>query len=91
LHLKWTSKSQGDLARVYSFLAKTDEAAAARVVLTLLAAPDRLLSHPRIGEKLDEFAPREVRRIFIGPYELRYEIRPNKIIVLRVWHGREDR
>ncbi len=47
--------------------------------------------NPRIGEKLDEFVPREVRRILVGKYEIRYEIRESTIYVLRLWHTREDR
>jgi plasmid stabilization system protein ParE len=54
-------------------------------------APTRLLEHPRIGEKLEEFEPREVRRLLIGHYEMRYEIQASTIFVLRVWHTREDR
>jgi hypothetical protein len=33
-----------------------------------VAAPTRLLDFPRIGERLEEFNPREVRRIFVGQY-----------------------
>jgi plasmid stabilization system protein ParE len=60
-------------------------------VQSLTAAPTRLLDHPRIGEKLEEFEPREVRRIIVGHYEMRYEIRASTIFVLRIWHTREDR
>jgi plasmid stabilization system protein ParE len=60
-------------------------------VRALAAAPARLPAHPRIGERLEEFSPREVRRVFVGSYELRYEIRPKSIIVLRIWHAREER
>jgi plasmid stabilization system protein ParE len=89
--LKWTLKAQDDLARLHVFLAKANPNAAARAVRALVAAPARLLAHPRIGERLDEFAPREVRRVFVGQYELRYEIRSKTVIVLRVWHAREER
>lgn len=34
---------------------------------------------------------REVRRILVGEYELRYEIRDSIVYVLRLWHTREDR
>ena len=47
--------------------------------------------HPRIGEQLEEFGPREVRRILVGRYEIRYEIQQSTIYVLRLWHTREDR
>lgn len=91
MSLKWTAKAQGDLARLYAFLAKANPKAAARAVQSLVAAPTRLLTQPRIGEILDEFEPREVRRILVGRYELRYEIRPKTIYVLRIWHARENR
>jgi plasmid stabilization system protein ParE len=60
-------------------------------VQALTAAPVRLLEHPRIGEKLEEFEPREVRRVLAGHYEMRYEIKESTIYVLRLWHTREDR
>jgi hypothetical protein len=49
------------------------------------------MDQARIGEKLEEFDPREVRRIVIGRYEMRYEIQESVISVLRIWHTREDR
>lgn len=91
MELKWTSKALSDLARLYDFLAQVNKRAAARTVQSLTAAPIRLLEHPRIGEKLEEFEPREVRRILVGHYEMRYEIRESTIHVLRLWHTREHR
>jgi len=41
--------------------------------------------------RLDDFAPREVRRLFVGDYELRYEIQGDAIIIVRLWHTKEDR
>jgi plasmid stabilization system protein ParE len=60
-------------------------------VQSLAAAPASLLANPRIGERLEEFAPREVRRILVGHYEIRYEIQDSTIYVLRLWHTRESR
>ena len=57
----------------------------------LTAAPTTLLTNPRIGERLEEFEPRDVRRIQIGQYEMRYEIVDSTIYLLRLWHTREDR
>ena len=91
MDLKWTSKALSDLARLYEFLASVNKPAAARTVRSLTAAPASLLVNPRIGEKLEEFEPREVRRILVGHYEIRYEIRESIIYVLRLWHTREDR
>ena len=91
MELKWTSKVLSDLARLYEFLAPVDRRAAARTVQMLTAAPNNLLTNPRIGERIEEFDPREVRRILVGHYEMRYEIQQSTIYLLRLWHTREER
>lgn len=91
MNLKWTSKASSDLARLYEFLVPVNKPAAVRTVQSLTAASSRILEQPRIGERLDEFEPREVRRILVGHYEIRYEIQESTIYVLRLWHTREDR
>lgn len=74
MKLEWTNKAQSDLVRLYEFLEPINSKAAASVVQSLTAAPLALLENPRIGESLEEFLPREVRRILVGHYEIRYEI-----------------
>lgn len=74
----------------FEFLAPVDRGAVARTVQARAAAPTSLLANPRIGEKLEEFEPREVRRVLVGHYEMRYEIQGPIIYVLRLWHTRED-
>lgn len=92
MELKWTSKALSDIGPLYEFLASVNQpAAAARTVQQLTAAPTALLANPRIGERLEEFEPRDVRRIQIGHYEMRYEIANSTIYLLRLWHTREDR
>lgn len=91
MELKWTTRALSDLVRLYEFLAPVDFQAAAQTVQALSSAPQKLLANPRIGEKLEEFEPREVRRILVGRYEMRYEIQASIIYVLRLWHTREDR
>lgn len=91
MQIQWTSKALGDLARLYEFLVPLNKTAAARAIQTLIKTPANLTSNPRIGEKLDEFLPREVRRILIANYEMRYEINRDAIYILRVWHTREQR
>lgn len=91
MELRWTSKALSDLVRLYEFLSPLNKQAAAATVQSLTAAPAKLLAQPRIGEKLEEFEPREIRRILVGNYEMRYEIQQSTIYVLRLWHTREDR
>lgn len=89
--VKWTSKALSDLVRLYEFLAPVNKSAAAKIVQSLAAAPNSLMENPRLGEKLEEFEPREVRRILVGNYELRYEIHDATIYIVRLWHTREER
>lgn len=91
MELKWSGKALSDLTQLYEFLAAVKRDAAARTVQSLTAAPANLIVNPRIGEKLDEFEPREVRRILVGHYEIRYEIQDATLYVLRLWHTRGDR
>ncbi len=91
MELKWTSKALSDLGRLFEFLASVNKGAAARTLQLITSAPNALLVNPRIGETLEEFEPREVRRILVGQYEMRYEIQKSTIFLLRVWHTREDR
>jgi len=89
--IRWTTRGASDLARLYDFLSPAAPEAAARIVRQLAHAPDRLLTYPRLGEKIEIYEPREVRRLIVGNYELRYEIAAGEIIVLRIWHCRENR
>lgn len=86
MRLQWTSKALDDLARLYEFLAEVNKPTAARTVQSLTAAPTRLLEQPYIGEKLEEFEPREVHRILVRRYEMRYEIQDSTIYILRLRH-----
>lgn len=91
MKLKWTDKAVSDLARLCEFLTPVNRKAAAHTVQALTKAPENLLKNPRIGQKLEEFEPREIRRILVGHYEMRYEIQGTTLFVLRLWHTREDR
>lgn len=91
MEIKWTSKALSDLNRLYDFLAPADATAAAKIIRSLTSAPNILSDQPRLGERLDAFEPREVRRLLVGSYEMRYEIQEYTIYVLRIWHTREKR
>jgi hypothetical protein len=73
-------------------LAPVNRAAAERAMLSMRTVPARLLQYnPRLDVRLEGFAPRHVHRPFVGDHELRYEIKNGEIIIVRLWHTREDR
>ena len=92
MRVRWTAEARSHLVRLHEFLAPVNRRAAARAVQSLRAAPAGLLRHnPRLAARVEGFAAREVRRLFVGDYELRYEIQGEVVIVVRLWHTREDR
>jgi len=86
----WQPPALQDLARLYEFLARVNPRAAKAALDHLKAAPRALRAQPRLGTTLSEFSPREVRRLIVGDYELRYEIRADTVHILRLWHCHED-
>ncbi|MDO7840867.1 type II toxin-antitoxin system RelE/ParE family toxin [Sphingomonas immobilis] len=91
MRILWSNEALADLARLSAFLEPVAPDTALRVVERLTSAPDRLSDFPRLGEKLDDYAPREVRRLRVDAYEMRYEITSDAIFIVRVWHHREER
>lgn len=91
MKILWSSAAWADVDRLHAFLAEHDLDAADAVVDKLANAPAALLSFPRRGSRLSDFAPREVREYRVGNYLMRYEVAGAEIVVLRFFHAREDR
>lgn len=89
--LRWSDRALADLARLRSFLSAANPAAAIATLKALEAATLRLREYPRLGERMEEFGDREVRRIFVGAYEVSYEILASSITIVRVRHTRQRR
>lgn len=89
--LLWTAAAADDLARLHDFLAAVNAPAAASVIQSLTTAARRLIERPRLGVRLEEFGEREVRRLIVGNYEVRYEVSGEDLFILRLWHTREKR
>jgi plasmid stabilization system protein ParE len=51
----------------------------------------RILEHPAGGLRLRRYSRREVRRIVVGRYEVRYAVSDGAVTILRIFHQRERR
>ncbi len=91
MEVKWTTSANRDLIRLHDFLAPVNKSAAKKAVKQLVDEAKLLQSHPLLGVELDAYAPRNVRRLVIGDYEVRYEVTETVLYVLRLWHTKEDR
>lgn len=93
MNLVWLPQAQTDIQRLYDFLLARDPRAAERAIRAIQLGAQRLLELPRIGRRMDDDTER--REFFVpfgaGAYVLRYRLQEDIIVVIRVWHSREER
>lgn len=91
--LVWLPEAQQDVGRLFDFLVEVDPTAAERAIRLIQGGANRLQEHPEIGRPMgDDSGRRELFLTFgAGAYVLRYQIEGDAIVVIRVWHGREER
>lgn len=94
MKLVFLPQALADIERLHEFLSIRNEAAARRALLAIDTGIDLLQENPLIGIAMPD---RVERQLFIpfgkSAYVLRYRLHPvqNLLVVVRVWHGREDR
>ena len=95
MKLAFSREARDDLVRLRAFVAAHDPSAAQRVARRLIRGIERLIRFPRLGRRViaapGELAPEEIRDWLVGDYVVRYLIAGDRVIVLRVWHGKEQR
>jgi plasmid stabilization system protein ParE len=92
--LEWLPEALEDVERLHEFLRSKDVEAANQCVVTILEGVKLLKASPRIGRPMsDEMRQRELFMSFgAGAYVLRYRLDDTEaIIIVRVWHSRENR
>ena len=89
MKLRFTGKALEDLKRLHAFVAKKNPAAADRIRRQLLDSFQTLLKQPLAGKPVKSLP---VRQWVAGDYVIRYLIEAEQsLIIVRIWHGREDR
>ena len=89
--IRWSPEALDDVDRLVDFVAAYDPVRADDVEHYLSEAPKGLLEFRRLGSRLSEFDPREVREFRAARYVLRYELTGMDLRILRIFHRREDR
>jgi toxin ParE1/3/4 len=87
--LRFTASATRDLRRLRDFIAEHNPAAAAGVSKRLGHTIRLLRDQPALGKSVEEVP--EVRELVASDYVVRYTVRGDSVVVLRVWHGRESR
>ncbi len=95
MKLVFLPEAVGDIDRLYNFLMPKNPIAAQKAMLAIDEGLAMLQENPFMGPKMD--ANSDYRELFVpfgkSSYILRYRIHQEKnaLVVVRVWHGREDR
>ena len=89
MKLQFTASARSDLWRLRDFIAQENPDAAATVSRRLLDSILRLREHSKLGHIIPEYD--DLRDWVSGPYVVRYRVEGKRLIILRVWHGREGR
>ena len=89
--IQWTGPALVDLRSIRDYVsAEGRPIAAKRLATTIRDAVLRLQSHPFSGRLVPEFPGAEYREVIVAPYRIVYELTEDRVVVLRVWHGRRD-
>lgn len=95
MKLVFLPEAEEDIERLYAFLVEKNPLAAQKAMLAIDEGAEMLTGNPYLGVKM-EGRP-DYRQLFVpfgkSAYVLRYRIQEeaDTLVVVRVWHGREDR
>ncbi|MBD2690315.1 type II toxin-antitoxin system RelE/ParE family toxin [Anabaena catenula] len=89
----WTETATNDLNRHYDFISTINPDAAARAVQAIVSSGESLQQNPRRGSIVDEIAGLRKLLVSFGKYGfiIHYVILEDDVIILRIYHGRENR
>lgn len=93
MKLHWLPEAWETLQRRFAFLVDKDPDAAIRAIKLITSGADNLLDMPEIGWPMDDDGQRRELYLPFGAnaYVLRYRLDGEAIVIIRVWHGREER
>jgi toxin ParE1/3/4 len=84
LRIIWTAEAVANLRGIFGYVSAFNAPAAGRLARRLQIAADSLAEHPERG-RLASAGLRELA--VIHPYLIRYRIRDDAVIILRIRHG----
>ena len=92
MKLEWSDQARADLDRFVEFLSREHPSLAAVVAREIVDKAQVLSSHPQLGRPIagrEEY--RQIVLEVVGAYVFQYRFDGKRLVMLRVFHGREAR
>lgn len=89
MRVVYTRPAKADLDRIRDYLRDRNPAAATRLAALIRARLKLLSKQPRMGRPVVERPA--TRELMVQAYVLVYRVLEDRIEILRVWHGAQDR
>lgn len=89
MRVRWADSALDDVEQIVLYINRFNPLAARRVAQAILDAGDGLSRFPMKGRAGSEPGTREL--VVVWPYVIVYEVEPDAVQVLRVWHGAQER
>lgn len=77
-----------DLEEILEYIRMDSPRSGRKLVQEIYERLTKLPSFPKLGRIIPEMGDPFLREIVVGPYRLMYRLEENKIIILRVLHGK---
>ena len=87
MRIVWSIQSRDDLREIRKFIARDAPNTAASFVRRLKMSVDRLRRFPESGQIVPEIGNPKIREVIYGSYRIIYELSPNRVEILTVFHG----
>ena len=89
----WSRSASSDLERHYKFLKTRNPDTAVRAIRTIVATGDSLTTNPYRGTVIKTEPFLRKLKVFFGKYGyvIHYTVIKEEVIVLHIYHGRENR
>lgn len=85
----WSDEARADRDAILAFLLDRNPVAALRMAEALVLASDGLATFPDRGRP--GRVPDTQELVTVRPYVIVYGVHQGRVVVLRVWHGAQDR
>ena len=88
--VEWTEPARNDVRAIYEYIALDSKFYAKNTVRNIVERSATLSESPEIGRVVPELGEKEIREVFIYSYRIIYQILPDRLAILAIFHGHRD-